>query len=135
MRSRGGAISHTRRCVCSTLNQHVYLTYTSSEMAPGLAYDADGNLIREFGLQVGDTDCDGDADFFDIDMFVATLGRPCPDPNRPFACPCGNFDADPNGSIDFFDLDPFTGHLGESAVTRTFEWDAENRLIAVTPSG
>ena len=116
------------------LNQHVYLTYTPSGLAPGLAYDGDGNLVREFGLVIGDASCDGKVDFFDIDAFVAALGWSCSTPGWPFLCPCSNFDADQDGDVDFFDIDAFMARLGQSNVTREYVWDAENRLIGVTPT-
>ena len=81
-----------------------------------------------------DVDGDGDVDFFDIDAFVAALGWNCSTPGWPFLCPCSNFDADQDGDVDFFDIDAFMARLGQSNVTREFGWDAENRLIGVTPT-
>lgn len=64
-------------------------------------------------LCLGDTDCDGDADFFDIDPFVAKLGCPGIDPCGCSAdCPWKNADVDGDGDVDFFDIDPFVARLG-----------------------
>ena len=60
---------------------------------------------------LGDADCDGDVDFFDIDPFVAKLG--CPgDPSCDAPCAWQNADVDEDGDVDFFDIDPFVGQLG-----------------------
>ncbi len=60
---------------------------------------------------LGDADCDGDVDFFDIDPFVAKLGCPGnPGCNAP--CPWQNSDVDQDGDVDFFDIDPFVAQLG-----------------------
>ncbi len=60
---------------------------------------------------LGDADCDGDVDFFDIDPFVAKLGCPggagCDAP-----CVWQNSDVDADGDVDFFDIDPFVARLG-----------------------
>lgn len=61
---------------------------------------------------VGDLDCNGVVDFFDIDAFVVALagegvyGSVYPD------CRWLNGDADTNGAVDFFDIDPFVTRLG-----------------------
>ncbi len=63
-------------------------------------------------LVVGDTDCDGDVDFFDIDPFVAALGgEQAYLANYP-DCEWLSADADCDGDVDFFDIDPFVGCLG-----------------------
>ncbi len=62
---------------------------------------------------LGDANCDGTVDFFDIDPFVARLGCPgaggCID-----ACPWENADTDQDGDVDFFDIDPFVALLGDA---------------------
>ncbi len=63
---------------------------------------------------LGDSDCDGDVDFFDIDPFVAKLGCPGIDPVGCAApCPWQNSDCDQDGDVDFFDIDPFVARLGQ----------------------
>jgi hypothetical protein len=62
---------------------------------------------------LGDADCDGDVDFFDIDPFVAKLGCPGVDPvGCSSGCSWQNCDVDEDGDVDFFDIDPFVGQLG-----------------------
>ncbi len=62
----------------------------------------------------GDSDCDGDVDFFDIDPFVAKLGCPSSDPVAcSDGCPWQNADTDLDGDVDFFDIDPFVALLGQ----------------------
>ncbi len=56
---------------------------------------------------VGDVNCDGVVNFFDIDPFVAVLsGNPIP------GCPPAAADTDGDGDVDFFDIDPFVERLG-----------------------
>ena len=77
----------------------------------GAGTDCDPNPCVQYCL--GDSDCDGDVDFFDIDPFVAKLGCPggagCDAP-----CPWQNSDVDEDGDVDFFDIDPFVARLGAS---------------------
>ncbi len=62
---------------------------------------------------LGDVDCNGVVDFFDIDPFVARLG--CPGAGDcGGACPWQNADIDEDGDVDFFDIDPFVGRLGST---------------------
>ena len=62
---------------------------------------------------LGDADCSGAVDFFDIDPFVAKLGCPSSDPVGCAAgCTWQNSDVDQDGDVDFFDIDPFVGQLG-----------------------
>ncbi len=62
--------------------------------------------------QIGDTDCDGDSDFFDIDPFVAALSGEGPYLEQFPNCDWSNADADCDGDVDFFDIDPFVACLG-----------------------
>ena len=63
---------------------------------------------------LGDADCDGDVDFFDIDPFVAKLGCPGSGPiGCALGCPWQNSDVDQDGDVDFFDIDPFVARLGQ----------------------
>jgi hypothetical protein len=62
---------------------------------------------------LGDADCSGEVDFFDIDPYVARLGCPSSDPvGCNTGCPWQNCDVDEDGDVDFFDIDPFVGTLG-----------------------
>lgn len=61
----------------------------------------------------GDTDCDGDVDFDDIDPFIALIGCPggagCDGP-----CAWQSADVDQDGDVDFDDIDPFVTVLGSN---------------------
>ena len=96
-------------------------------------YDADGNLTTAY--VVGDMNCNGQLNTFDIDAFTLALSS-CNDyylqyPN----CNCYNADVNGDGLLNSFDMDPFVALLGSGngGVYVAYEWDAENRLIAVTP--
>lgn len=39
-----------------------------------------------------------------------------------------------DGVVSFDDFDPFVGSLGTSGLWVQYAWDAENRLVAVTPT-
>lgn len=63
------------------------------------------------GRQLGDLNCDGVVDFFDIDPFVLALtGQAGYDAAFP-DCEYLAADADGDGGVDFFDIDPFVGLL------------------------
>ena len=59
--------------------------------------------------QVGDMNCDGAVNFFDIDPFLLALF------DRPTDAFCNGdicaVDIDCSGAVDFFDIDPFVGCL------------------------
>ncbi len=61
---------------------------------------------------LGDVDCSGVVDFFDIDPFVAKLGCPGAGAACDDGCPWENADIDEDGDVDFFDIDPFVATLG-----------------------
>ena len=61
---------------------------------------------------LGDADCGGTVDFFDIDPFVAKLGCPDSGPSCNDGCPWQACDVDQDGDVDFFDIDPFVARLG-----------------------
>ncbi len=64
---------------------------------------------------LGDSNCSGAVDFFDIDPFVGKLGCPSSDPVGCAAgCPWQNSDVDEDGDVDFFDIDPFVATLGNT---------------------
>ncbi len=63
--------------------------------------------------RLGDMNCDGVVDFFDIDPFVCALqGPPCYQPHFP-ECRYLNGDCDGDGYVTFFDIDPFVARLGD----------------------
>ncbi len=62
--------------------------------------------------RLGDMDCDGDIDFFDIDPFVLALsGEVAYEASYP-DCHWLSADCDEDGDVDFFDIDPFVALLG-----------------------
>ncbi|MBK9126510.1 MAG: hypothetical protein IPM13_01755 [Phycisphaerales bacterium] len=60
----------------------------------------------------GDTDCDGDIDFDDIDPFVAALGGQAVYEVLYPGCYWLNADADGDGDVDFDDIDAFVALIG-----------------------
>ncbi len=66
---------------------------------------------RLASTKVGDLNCDGSVDFFDIDPFVAALSSESYAGAFP-GCDATLADADRNGAIDFFDIDAFVARLG-----------------------
>ncbi len=58
---------------------------------------------------IGDLNCDGVVDFFDIDPFVTALVSPNDYPALFPDCDINNADVNEDGEIDFFDIDPFVG--------------------------
>ncbi len=100
-----------------------------------MEYDAAGNLIAIH--LVGDANCDGVLNFNDIDAFVMAIVDP---DGYALAYPeCAALmvvDLDGNGIVNFDDLDYFVALLsnGGGGVQALLSWDAENRLVAYTPS-
>ena len=69
--------------------------------------------INRLQRRVGDVNCDGVVDFFDIDPFVVALsGQAAFDFVFP-DCDWWSADCNENGVIDFFDIDPFVAVLSE----------------------
>ncbi len=62
---------------------------------------------------VGDMDCDGDRDFFDIDPFVLALSGEAAYLTSYPNCVWRHADCDLDGEVDFFDIDPFIAVLGQ----------------------
>ncbi len=62
--------------------------------------------------KLGDMDCDGDVDFFDIDPFVAALSGEAAYLGSFPSCFWLNADANGDGEVDFFDIDPFVALIG-----------------------
>ncbi len=81
-----------------------------------LSSDANGNGVPDecdapAGC-VGDMDCDGDVDFFDIDPLVLAFSGEATYLATFPNCRWLNGDADGDGDVDFFDIDPFIARLG-----------------------
>ncbi len=73
----------------------------------------DGFIRRDAGTEiVGDCNCDGVVDFFDIDPFVAALGGDAAYYAQYPNCYRYLADIDGNRSVDFFDIDPLVGVFG-----------------------
>jgi hypothetical protein len=73
-------------------------------------------LVTEPGSDdlVGDTNCDGAVDFFDIDPFVTALVSGQGTWEAEFDCDFVTVnDINGDGNVDFFDIDPFVGLLVE----------------------
>ncbi len=81
------------------------------QVSNGCAQDTSGPAPLHV-ICLGDANCSGNIDFFDIDVFVAKFGCPSADPGCSSPCPWQNCDVDGNGHVDFFDIDPFIGLLG-----------------------
>ena len=85
----------------------------SGEGLPG------GDLVARFTVVavdlVGDLDCNGVIDFFDIDPFVVALLSTAPSYAEYHAqypdCDHLHADCNQDGSINFFDIDPFVDLL------------------------
>ncbi len=90
----------------------------SSVSVPGqyeLTYTPTSVVLSVFSTTcLGDVNCDGAVDFFDIDPFVAKIGCPGTGPSCDAGCPWRNADTDQDGDVDFFDIDPFVSRLGST---------------------
>lgn len=76
-------------------------------------FAADQIITLSPQARVGDANCDGVVDFFDIDPFVVALsGQAAFDFVFP-DCDWWSADCNENGVIDFFDIDPFVAVLSE----------------------
>ena len=123
----------------NALNQYIHaLSNESPPIAQGLHYDDDGNLIE--GYVAADMDCNGVLNSFDLDPFVLAVMNPAGYEAAYPDCNILNADVNGDGSVNTFDIDTFSdilgGHGGAGAMfARRYEYDAENRLIAVTPGG
>lgn len=61
---------------------------------------------------VGDTDCDGDIDYFDIDPFLVALSGPDAYAQAYPECEWNHADCDEDGDVDYFDVQAFLTLLG-----------------------
>ena len=119
--------------IANGLNQYHRTETAEPKTGQGYRHDEDGNLIELY--VAADMNCDGVADYDDVDCFVAAIGNcpPNPDPYACDPCPCLNGDINGDGYVTFEDLDPFIAMLGAVGVQAEYAWDAENRLIQVAP--
>ena len=60
---------------------------------------------------MGDANCDGFVNNFDIDAFVLALTNPAAYASAFPNCPIGNADLNGDGLINNFDIDPFVACL------------------------
>ena len=125
--------------VSNELNQYERWDHPAGPIArERFSYDADGNLSASY--VAGDMNCDGHADFNDINLLVEAIdcsNVPACWYDAGHTCPFENADINGDGSVDFNDTNPFVTMLtsgGNHAAARTFTWDAENRLIQVAPT-
>ena len=113
----------------NALNQYVKVSSGSSPVfGMGLEHDADGNLARIF--LVGDIDGDGDVDFDDQNLLLASYGI-CSGQQGYIP----EADLNDSGCVGYDDLNILLAHYGASNPTLSAEytWNAENRLIGYTP--
>jgi len=121
--------------VINELNQIREAESALPGVSPGLWYDADGNLAREYNFIPADMNCDGVANFGDINAFVtACNGQAAYEAVYPY-CNWLNGDCNSDGTVSVADNNCFIARIsqGGSGVTRTYTWDAENRLTRVGP--
>ena len=80
------------------------------DIAQGISQDGDGDGIPDecesAGL-LGDLNCDGAVNTFDIDPFVLALTNPSAYTAAHPDCPITNADANGDGDVNAFDIDPF----------------------------
>ncbi len=67
--------------------------------------------VRDAGSSVGDLNCDGSVDFFDIDAFVLAVTDPAAYEVTYPDCDIMRADCNGDGAADFFDIEPFVGLL------------------------
>ena len=85
-----------------------------ADIATGTSADVDGSGVPdecEQGL-LGDMNCDGMLDTFDIDPFVVALATPDAYNDRFPDCDINRADVNGDGLLDAFDIDPFADLLG-----------------------
>jgi subtilisin family serine protease len=83
------------------------------DIASGTSLDANGNGIPdecEGGL-LGDMNCDGTVNGYDIDPFVLALTNPAGYQAAYPACQIGNADINGDGVVNGYDIDPFVSLL------------------------
>jgi glucose/arabinose dehydrogenase len=71
----------------------------------------DTGAVFRIASALGDLNCDGDLDFFDIDPFVLALLDPDGYAAAHPACDRSLADMNQDGAVDFFDIDPLVSQL------------------------
>jgi hypothetical protein len=77
------------------------------ELAAGTAADVDADWILDACEVIGDVNCDGEINGYDIDPFVLALVAPGAFQDAFPGCPLANADANGDGEINGYDIDPF----------------------------
>ncbi len=121
----------------NTLNQYTQsnLPTTPTPLIQSYEYDEDGNL--QHAWLTGDMNCDGSADFDDINAFVDAVSFPETYEQEYPHCDRMNGDIDGDGDVTFGDINAFVDLLtgsGNAGPSFTYTWDAENRLTAFEPT-
>ncbi len=83
----------------------------ATEAAVVLAAGSFSFTVGGTTITPGDTNCDGNIDFFDIDPFLLALFDPAGYATAFPNCDISSADANSDNSIDFFDIDPFIALL------------------------
>ncbi|MGD8453674.1 MAG: hypothetical protein PVJ57_17820, partial [Phycisphaerae bacterium] len=129
-----GTTPVTTEYTANEVNQYeqMYRVGTGAPSVQKSSYDEDGNLVQAY--LVGDVSGDGLFNGFDIAPFIyaATHEQVDFESTYPDGCYlCGDITGD--GSVNNFDINPFTSLQSSGSTAVAYEWDAENRLVAVTP--
>ncbi len=77
------------------------------DIAGGVSSDMNGNGIPDECEGLGDLNCDGALDAFDIEAFITALLDPGGYANQYPGCDINRADIDGSGAIDAFDIEPF----------------------------
>ncbi|MBN2445698.1 MAG: choice-of-anchor J domain-containing protein, partial [Phycisphaerae bacterium] len=101
-----------------TLTDNVCLRFTANDADTQSVVEAglDAFLVTSFactdpGYPLGDLNCDGAADVFDIDAFVLAVTNPAAYAAQYPACNINLADCNEDGQVDVFDIDAFVSLL------------------------
>jgi hypothetical protein len=97
--STPGPLNGTLVVASNSVDEAVRIVTLTGEVTP--ASDPD----------LGDLNCDGQMDFFDIDPFLLALFNPTQYGVIWFDCDIGHADCNEDGTVDFFDIDAFLALL------------------------
>lgn len=100
----------THRGYVSSVQIRDYKMTTEEVQALG-GPTAEGIPLPPLPYLVGDLNCDGAVDFFDIDPFVTALVNPGDYATQFPDCEIQAGDINEDGAVDFFDIDPFVNQL------------------------
>ena len=124
----------TTTYAANSLNQYYRAdTDSPTPVKQHFGYDADGNMTNAY--IVGDMNCDGQMNNFDLDPFVLAITNPGQYESQYPDCDILNGDVDGNGTVNNFDVDDFVALLtsGNDAISVEYVWDGENRLKEFIP--